>query len=224
MICSLTFASAQTHLFVNPGIKAGYVFGKDGGFTIMTFGHNTAHLSAAWIMHIVLFFVLCSFGITRAGESQEPRKPEGLVTLGIGTGYIGPTFYAGLNYIVNNNLFTVRYWKADEFRFNMDGRYDEPALRGREFGLLYGRTFRIDIRELSVCAGIAYIDGIDRGKRIGYNRFEPVHLSTIGIPFEVRFRIDMGVVSLGGAWYGDITNKRFYSGAMLELSVEPFGD
>ena len=61
MICSLTFASAQTH----------------------------------------------SFGITKADESQEPRKSESLVTLGFGTGYIGLTIYAGLTYIVNNNLFTL---------------------------------------------------------------------------------------------------------------------
>jgi hypothetical protein len=129
-----------------------------------------------------------------------------------------------MTYVVKNNLIAVRYLKSDEFRFNVDGSYDEPALRSKEFGLLYGRTLRKEYLELSMSTGVAYIDAIERGNRIEGKQFESVRISTMGIPFEARFRIDLGVISLGGAWYGDINNKRLSSGAMLEISLEMFGD
>jgi hypothetical protein len=174
-------------------------------------------------MRIHFIIILCLFNMARAEESKEPRKPEGLLTIGIGSGYFGPTIYSGITYIVNDNVIALRYCRADELRFNVDGQYDEPALRCKEYGVLYGRAFRKEILEISVCAGIAYVDGIDRGLMIENKQFVPIQISTIGLPFEARIRFDFGVINLGGAWYGDINDKRSSTGAMLELSLKVFG-
>jgi hypothetical protein len=159
----------------------------------------------------------------RAGEIQASPKPEGLLTIGIGTSDFGPAGYSSLAYVVGKSLFMFRYWGADEFRLGVEGNFDEPALTFREYGLLYGRTFRKSILELSASVGIAYIDGIDRGRLIQYHEYERIQISTIGIPFEARFRFDLGFINLGGAWYGGIYNKKFSDGAMLEISLKLFG-
>jgi hypothetical protein len=159
----------------------------------------------------------------RADESQESRKPECLLTIGIGTSDFGLAGYSSLMYVADKNLYMLRYCAADEFRFGVDGNYDEPALTFREYGLLYGRTYRKSILELSASVGIAYIDGVDRGRLIQYHQYDRIKISTIGIPFEARFRFDFGFINLGGAWYGNIYNNKFSDGAMLELSLKLFG-
>ena len=173
-----------------------------------------------FILIAITFLLFCSL---RADEINDSRKPEGMITIGIGTGYFGPTSYAGFTFITNNNLFSYRYLKSDEFQFNVEGNYNTPALKLKEYGFLYGRTLRKDILELSLSAGVAIVDGAERGKLIQYREYEQKKISTVGIPFEARFRFEFGIVNLGGAWYGNINRQRNTTGAMLELSFKLFG-
>lgn len=167
---------------------------------------------------IFISYTFCSSISLRAEDKSDSRNPEGLITFGIGSGYFGPSLYFGLSYISNNNLFTIRYWKADEFRFNVEGHYDEPALNCKEIGFLYGRTYQKKYLILSLSAGLAYLDGIDRGTLLSIKQYEQVAISTIGVPFEAKFRFRLGFISLGGSWYGDLNTKRSTSGVLFELS------
>ena len=68
---------------------------------------------------ILPFLVLCSFVSTRADESQAPRKPEGMVAVGIGSGYYGLTLYSGITYIVNNNLMVSDIWRGQQLNIRL---------------------------------------------------------------------------------------------------------
>ena len=93
----------------------------------------------------------------------------------------------------------------------------------KEYGLLYGRTFHKDILELSLSAGVGYVDGIDRGRLIQDKEYVQTKISTIGIPLEARFRFDLTFIGFGGAWYGNINHEKNLSAAILELSIKLFG-
>jgi glucose-6-phosphate isomerase len=69
------------------------------------------------------------------------NKSRGWLSAGIGGSHFGPCFYGSFTYSYENNLFTVRYFKANEFVFNVDGVYDKPFLACREFGILYGMSY-----------------------------------------------------------------------------------
>jgi hypothetical protein len=72
---------------------------------------------------------------------------------------------------------------------------------------------------LSISAGVGYISGIDRGKKITEHQFEQVNISTYGIPFEAKFRLNIGFLGFGGGWFGNINSQKFLSGGMIEISI-----
>ncbi|MEK9138620.1 MAG: fibronectin type III domain-containing protein, partial [Bacteroidota bacterium] len=88
---------------------------------------------------------------------QEDEKSSAWLSLGVGASYFGLTFGASFSYNYHNNVFTLRYLKADEFQFNVQGDYDNPALRFREIGFLYGRVHREDYLVLSLSVGMSLI-------------------------------------------------------------------
>jgi hypothetical protein len=130
--------------------------------------------------------------------------------------------FFSLSHANGSNLFTLRYLTADEFRFNVEGHYDEPAQRLRDVGFLYGRSCRKQALVLSLSAGLGYVSAVDRGKLIAYNDYESVNVSTLALPFEATFRFEFGFVGIGGSWYGNINPKRSNSGAVSQLSVDVF--
>jgi hypothetical protein len=143
-------------------------------------------------------------------------------TFGIGTSRSGPCIFFSLSYANKSNLFTLRYLTADEFRFNVAGRYDEPAQRLREVGFLYGRPYRNQALVLSLSAGLGYVEAVDRGRMISFNDYERVDISTLCLPFEATFRFEVGLFGIGGSWYGNVNPKRSNSGGVLQLSLGVF--
>jgi hypothetical protein len=174
-------------------------------------------------LQYIAILCFCSIGSLNAQERDLLPNPQGYITIGIGGGYFGPTFYSGISYVANNNIIVLRYIKGDEFQFNVEGNIYKPSLKIKEYGILYGRTFHKDILELSLSAGVGYVDGIDRGRLIQYKDYEESKISTIGIPFEARFRFDFSFIGLGGAWYGNINKEKNLSAAVFQLSVKLFG-
>jgi hypothetical protein len=84
--CSLTFAAAQTHLFVNPGIKAGYVFGKDGGFT---FGYELSFVMVSFHDRVPAYGLVIDYDWPRNGK----RLHVGLECIYWAAGVdVGPSF------------------------------------------------------------------------------------------------------------------------------------
>jgi photosystem II stability/assembly factor-like uncharacterized protein len=144
---------------------------------------------------------------------------RGWISFGLGSSYFGPALYINLSYLYNNNVFTMRYLKADEFRFNIEGHHDEPALSCSEFGILYGRSFIKDNLVLSLSAGVGYIKGIDRGDQIESKKYKRIDISTIGMPFEASFRFEFGFFGVGGSWYGNLNSKKSFSGGLFEISI-----
>jgi hypothetical protein len=143
-------------------------------------------------------------------------------TFGIGSSRFGPCIFFSLSYGNKSNLFTLRYLTADEFKFNIEGHYDEPAQRLREVGFLYGRPYRKQALVLSLSAGLGYVKAVDRGKMISFNDYERVDISTLCLPFEATCRFEVGFIGIGGCWYGNINPKRSNSGAVFQLSLGIF--
>ncbi len=170
---------------------------------------------------IVMVHLLFAFAF--ADDIQDKNKQETLITIGIGTGYFGPTSYYGISNIRNSNLIAFRYLNGDEFQFNVAGSGKTPSKGFNELAFLYGRTLRKDLLELSLMGGISFVEGIDRGSLLQDRSYRTVDISTIGFPFESRFRFDFGLVNIGGSWYGNLNHQKSYSGAMLELSIKLFG-
>lgn len=164
-----------------------------------------------------------SLQATEKGESESTDHFSGWFSMGLGNCYFGPTGYYSFSFAYNENIFTIRYLTADEFRFNPGGaNYDNPPLNIKEKGILYGRSYRKESLFLSISAGIGIISGIDRGKKIREKIYEPINISIYGIPFEAKFRFDLGFIGIGGAWFGNINSAKFLTGGMLEISIGIF--
>ena len=140
--------------------------------------------------------------------------------MGIGGCYVGLSGHYYFSFIYNGNIFTIRHLSSDELQFSPGGGpYDNPALSIQEKGFLYGRCYRKEYLLLSVSAGIGYISGIDRERKIAEHQYDQVNISTYGIPFEAKFRLNIGFIGFGGGWFGNINRQKFLSGGMIELSI-----
>lgn len=171
----------------------------------------------------IISFLLCHVPLYAQDTVERTVvHPSAWITLGLGGGYFGPTFCLKASYASNNNLFSIRYLKGDEFRFNVEGQYDQPALAFKELSFLYGRSYTQHALLLSISAGIGYVAGTDRGSLIQYRDYQRVDISDVGLPFEAAFRFNLGFVGLGGSWYGNLNSKRSFSGAMVQLSIGIF--
>jgi len=171
---------------------------------------------------ILVSFILISFASAQDKEQKEfsQNSEKWWLSAGIGGSHFGPCFSGGFTYNYNNSLFTVRYFQADEFNFNVEGQYDQPSLTCKEFGFLYGMSYVKNHGSLSLSAGISYVSGTDRGNLIAYHQFESINISTLGIPFEAKFRINIiGSIGVGGSWFGNINSTKSYTGGMFEISA-----
>lgn len=139
---------------------------------------------------------------------------------GIGKCYFGPTLKIGMSYEYNQNIFSFRYLKADEFQFSAGG---DPPLKFYEIAVLYGYPYRVHNMTISLLAGIGYINGIERGMLIQNKLYESIKISQLSIPIETYFKIEpFKYFSLGITGFGNINSKRSFFGAMLEISMGNF--
>jgi hypothetical protein len=140
--------------------------------------------------------------------------------MGLGKCYVDISGHYYLSLIYKENLFTFRYLRAKETSFNIGGgETDSPPLSIEERGFLYGRCYRKEYLLLSISAGIGHISGVERGRKISEKHYEQINISAYGIPFEAKFRLNMGFLGFGGGWYGNINSQKFLSGGMIELSI-----
>jgi len=138
------------------------------------------------------------------------------ITAGVGNCYFGPTFKTNLSYSYKNNIFTLRYFVADEFR--VASTEDDPPIKIKEIGALYGLSQRNKMIVFALGAGVAYIKGTLRGKQIGDNKFEGIDISALGIPIEGNFRIEFcKYIGVGGTLYGNINSKQIFGGWAIEF-------
>jgi photosystem II stability/assembly factor-like uncharacterized protein len=234
---TLTSAPLFSTDFINP--DNGYVSGRGGTILKTTNGdqswisqsYDGFWFSDVYFMSQDTIYVFSPpdqlLTTTNGGNSwslhkivvKSPCHPSGWIILGVGSSHFGPALYMNFSYSYKNNIFTMRYLKADEFRFNVEGHYDQPALSCKEFGILYGRSYRKNNIILSLSAGVGYIKGIDRGKHIEYKEYEKVDISTFGMPFEAGFRFEFGFFGIGGSWYGNLNSKKSFSGGLFEISI-----
>ncbi|MBS4032961.1 MAG: hypothetical protein KGZ85_00730 [Ignavibacterium sp.] len=143
---------------------------------------------------------------------------------GIGKSYFGPTIKLGISYEYNQNIFSFRYLKADEFQFSTGGyHFEEPPLKFYEIAMLYCYPYRIHNMTIGFLAGIGYINGIERGMLIQHKLYESIKIEQLSIPIETYFKIEpFKFVSLGIAGFGNINAKRSFFGAMIDLSIGNF--
>ena len=173
---------------------------------------------------ILVVLSLCAFGTLRAQDNQQAATVHTAewFSLGLGSGYFGPVLACGVSFAYDNNVLCLRYLKADELQFNVEGHDDEPSLALKEIDLLYGRTFTNKPLTLNISAGLGYVSAVDRGRLIQYQDFQRVEISTLGVPFDAGFRFEFGVVAIGGSWYGNINAKRSTYGAMVQVHFGMF--
>jgi len=170
----------------------------------------------------ILFFISKSYlqASDLQLEDSLENKSSCWLALGIGNNYFGPNLSANLSYTFNQNLFTIKYSKSDEFRFGVENNFDEPSLEIKEYAILYGRTFRENILLFSVSAGVSYLKGVNRGKNIQYNNFEKVNISTIGFPFEAEAMFEFtNYFGIGILFYGNLNKEKVFGGVMLRLKI-----
>lgn len=143
---------------------------------------------------------------------------------GIGKCYFGPTIKLGISYEYNQNIFSFRYLKADEFQFSTGGyHFEEPPLKFYEIAALYGYPYRIHNMTIGFLAGIGYINGTDRGSLIQNKLYVNIKISQLSIPIETYFKIEpFKYVSLGITGFGNINAKRSFFGGMIDLSIGNF--
>jgi len=160
---------------------------------------------------------------TSGGLAQnEVCRSGGWVRAGLGNCYFGITRGVSLAYFFENTILSVRYLNAEEFVFSVDGPHEEPGLSYKELGVLVGREYKERNLHFSFSAGLGFTSGIDRGKMIDYKKHERINVSTVGIPFEASLRIDFWQFGIGGSWFGNLNNRRSFSGWIVELFIGVF--
>jgi hypothetical protein len=174
----------------------------------------------------VLIFLILTVNNLHAQEKDSTenfiQNSSAWLRLGLGKSYFGPTTNVSLSYAYKNNIFTARFLKADEFRFGVDGSvFPNPSIGFKEFGLLYGLSQRNDIVLVSASAGIAYVNGIDRGREISpYHLYEQVNISTLGFAYEAELRVEFAnFIGMGFTFFGNLNSKRNYYGGMLMITA-----
>ena len=162
--------------------------------------------------------------LSRAKDFQnlhEQNNDKGLhINLGFGASHFGPTFRAGAAFSSNKNIFSIRYLRADEFRFNVEGHYDEPARKMREYSILYGRFIRDDFVYFSASGGLGYITGTDRGEELAGQSYPSKELNTIGFSYEAKFYfMPTNFFGIGISAFGSINSQKSYAGGMIEIKI-----
>ena len=179
-------------------------------------------------MKIFIWFILLTFMIFSPLLAQE-KEPENYdagvptywISSGIGNSYFGPTFKADISFSFYKSIFTIRYFTAQEFQFAAgDHQFDDPPIKIKEFGLLYGLSLRQEVMVANFTAGLAYVNGIMRGKQLDYVYYEAVKISNISIPLEANFRIEFNkYIAIGGSFFSNLNYKRSFVGWSAEICI-----
>ena len=178
----------------------------------------------------LLFIFGLTFSLIQSSIADQQNDFDDLeghsafwVGLGLGNNQFGVVKSINLTLAREEHLFTVRYAKTDEWQFNVDGDYDNPARKMKEFAFLYGRYFKKGNFALTLSAGLAYLQGVDRGKNLQFRDYRAMHISTIGIPIGGEFMMNLsqsaGIAIQFGA---NMNREKMLSGVILKINVGSF--
>ena len=157
---------------------------------------------------------------------NKPNKKYFWVTLGVGR---NPDLYPKYSTIsaaiiptlqFNNNIFSLRCLGLIEFI--MEG--PDPEQYIKEISLLYGRCFKREIYNLSASVGIGYLDGLERGERLGTPgvesyKYESFPFNTFGLSIDTNTFIITPILGFGINLNANINNKRSYWGILLCMQL-----
>jgi len=181
------------------------------------------------LREIVLFVILSITinGNLLAGQFEDFDDLDGhigyWIGLGIGGNYFGVTKSVNLSIAIDDNIFSIRYSKSDEFQFNVEGHYDEPRIGLKEFAILYGKCLKKSIVALTFSTGISYLNGTNRGKNIEPKEYEKINISTLGMPLEFEFIIGFAQnVGIGLQGYYNLNKDKMFGGLIFKLNVGLF--
>ena len=181
------------------------------------------------IQKLVLISILLfnSHGEIFAGQFEDFDNLDGhrgyWIGFGLGGNYFGPSVSGNFNLAINENIFSVRYTKSDEFQFNVEGHYDEPAKKLKEFALLYGRYLKKNNFVLTFSAGISYLNGVNRGRNIQFKEFEKVNISTFGVPLEMEMLFGFSKnIGISLFFYSNLNKDKIFGGVVFKLNAGSF--
>lgn len=156
-------------------------------------------------------------------SSNYDREYSFWADAGVAKSYFGPTFYSNLTVSRNDDLLSLRYMSASEFRWATDDVLDHPDLEMYEAGILYGREFRKKAMVFTIEGGIGYIHGIDRGSLIQGNEYTKEKISNICIPIESRIRLELcRYFGIGVLFIGNVNAKKSFWGGGFDIQIGCF--
>ena len=181
------------------------------------------------LREIILFIIVNVWftGNLLAGQFGDFKNLDGhrgyWIGLGIGGNYFGITGSGNLSIALDDNIFSFRYSKSDEFQFNVEGHNDEPAIRMKEVAVLYGKYLKKNNSALIFSVGISYLKGINRGKNIEFKEYEKINISTLGIPLEFEFMLGFTQnIGMGLQGYYNLNKDKMFGGVIFKLNIGLF--
>ncbi|MGE5400130.1 MAG: hypothetical protein ACM3S2_06985 [Ignavibacteriales bacterium] len=181
---------------------------------------------SVWIVLIAILAVNLPVMGQEITKSQPEYKDCFWVNGGIGGSYFGPTLNGSISYSHNENTFTIRYLKADEFTWGDPGGNkvsDYPPLSMKEIGILCGRSTRMQNMVISLSGGLSYLTAVNRGSRIEERLYEKQEIKAIGIPLELHVRIELtDFLGIGGSCFGNLNSSYSFIGGSLNLYIGKF--
>jgi len=183
------------------------------------------------IRRIVGFFAilvnLITLTDTLNAQVDDTDKTRMWVSIGLGK-YGGDAAYKlSVSQSWKNHLLACRIIKSEEIRFNVEGHYDKPQRNAKGVAIMYGRFYRRhsgkQAGQLSLTAGVSYVNGIYRGNQLQYDYFEEKKISTISFALEGNFRLEFGkYFGIGFAAFSDMNRQKSYFGGAIELQLGKF--
>lgn len=176
----------------------------------------------------ILLIIICTiinpiYAQETSSSSIYDRDYSIWLDAGLAKCHFGPTIYSNLTVSKNDDLLSLRYLNASEFRWGNDAAIDHPDLEMYEIGLLYGRELRKKAVVFTIEGGIGYIHGIDRGSLIQGNEYTKEKISNICIPIESRIRLELcRYIGIGVFFIGNINAKKSFSGGGLDIQIGCF--
>ena len=182
------------------------------------------------MLRAILLFIILNIGFSENLLAQQFKDFDNLdgnrsywIGVGIGGNYFGITKSGNLSIAIDDNIFSFRYSKSDEFQFNVDGNYDEPAIGMKEFVVLYGKYLKKSNIALTFSTGISYLKGTNRGKNIEFNEYKKINISTLGLPLEFEFMIGFTQkIGIGLHGYYNLNKDNMFGGITFNLNVGLF--
>ncbi len=177
----------------------------------------------------LIFFIMV---LVASSYAQGTMVPDTLGhvsywgSLALGSCRLGTAGTVSFSAAWDGNVLSARYLNAQENSFGIGPallNYDTPHESLLQLSALYGWQFRDRKIFWSVLTGIAYLNGIERGRALSLHQFEEARFSSVGLPIELRGRTDITQhIGLGCAGFVTFSRSSPIFGWSLELNLGAF--